>query len=228
MKYLLLLLGAMGAWTSSPRSTLDQPAGFGSLIKPFTAMAYAAKHGYQYPERVCTGAGCWLPRGHGRVGIREALAHSCNFYFESLAAEVRSEEVIAVLQRFGISGLPEQVPAETLTGKGHAWRIPPEQMARAYLELFARSGEPGVAELLDGMWLSGQEGTGRALGLPALIKTGTGPCFHGSHAPGDGYVMVLYPAGQPRAALLLEAHGVPGAQAATAAGKLLRVELGLP
>jgi len=226
MKYLLLLLGAMGAWTPSPRSTLDQPAGFGSLIKPFTALAYAAKHGYQYPERVCTG--CWLPRGHGRIGIREAVAHSCNFYFESIAAEVRPEEVIAVLERFGVSGLSPNVPHEALVGKGQAWRTTPRQMAHAYLELFARSGEPGVAELLEGMRLSGTDGTGRAIGIPALVKTGTGPCFHAAHAPGDGYVMVLYPAVQPRAALLLEAHGVPGSQAALAAGKVLRMELGLP
>lgn len=226
MKYLLLLLGAMGAWTPSPRSTLDQPAGFGSLIKPFTALAYAAKHGYQYPEHVCTG--CWLPRGHGRIGIKEAVAYSCNSYFESIAAEVRPDEVGVLLERFGISGLRYDVPQETLTGRGQAWRITPQQMAGAYLELFARSGEPGVAELLEGMRLSGMEGTGRALGLPALVKTGTGPCFHGAHAPGDGYVMVLYPAAHPRVALLLEAHGVPGSQAALAAGKRLRAELGLP
>lgn len=226
MKYLLLLLGAMGAWTPSPRSTLDQPAGFGSLIKPFTALAYAAKHGYRYPERVCTV--CWLPRGHGRIGIREAVAHSCNSYFESIAAGVRPDEVIAVLERFGVTGLPQDVSQETLVGRGQAWRITPQQMARAYLELFARSSEPGVAELLEGMRLAGAEGTGRALGIPALVKTGTGPCFHAAHAPGDGYVMILYPAVQPRAALLLEAHGVPGSQAALAAGKLLRTELALP
>jgi hypothetical protein len=226
MKFLLLMLGALGTWTPSPHSTLAQPAGFGSLIKPFTALAYAARHGYRYPERVCTG--CWLPRGHGRVGIREAVAHSCNSYFESLVAEVRPEEVVAVLERFGISGLTPGVPAGTLTGKGQAWRIRPQQMARAYLELFARAGEPGVGELLEGMRLSSSEGTGRGLELPALVKTGTGPCFHAAHAPGDGYAIVLYPAAQPRAALLLEAHGVPGSQAALAAGKLLRAELGLP
>lgn len=226
MKYLLLMLGAMGAWTPSPHSTLDAPAGFGSLIKPFTALAYAAKHGYRYPERVCTG--CWLPRGHGRIGMKQAVAHSCNFYFESLAGEVRPDEVAAVLARFGITGLPENVPQETLIGKGDAWRIPPAAMARAYLELFAREGEPGVAELLEGMRLSGKEGTGHALGLGALVKTGTGPCFHLPHAPGDGYAIVLYPSQQPRYALLLEAHGVPGAQAAALAGKTLRAELGLP
>ena len=61
----------------------------------------------------------------------------------------------------------------------------------------------------------------------ALAKTGTGPCMHRGHlaglrrSNGDGYVIVLYPADRPRRALLLQAHGLTGRQAAETAGELL-------
>ena len=100
-------------------------------------------------------------------------------------------------------------------------------MARAYLELLRRGEQPGVREILAGMALSAQHGTGgevdRALPFPdALVKTGTGPCTHSPRAPGDGFAMVLTPADQPQILLMVRVHGVPGAQAANVAGQMLR------
>ena len=162
---------------------LRRPVPPGSLLKPFAALAYAEGHGFRYPEFVCRGAadGCWLRRGHGRIGITQAVEFSCNAYFRQLSA-------------------------------------------RAYLNLVAQSDEPGVEPLLRGMALSTQAGKasaiGRALGgRAALSKTGTAPCVHAPRAPGDGYVVVLYPAESPRWVLLVRVHGVPGAEAAKTAAR---------
>src|SRR4029077_20355059 len=49
----------------------DRALPVGSLIKPFTALAYAVTHRFEYPTYVCRGTadGCWLPSGHGPIGI---------------------------------------------------------------------------------------------------------------------------------------------------------------
>ena len=81
-----------------------------------------------------------------------------------------------------------------------------------------------------GMAQSAQEGTGlevnRALRhSSALVKTGTAACTHHAHAPGDGFVVALVPAGQPEFLLMVRVHGVPGAKAAMTAGRMLsRIE----
>jgi cell division protein FtsI/penicillin-binding protein 2 len=106
-----------------------------------------------------------------------------------------------------------------LIGLGGGWRIAPLALAGAYCRWIA---EPRAAELVRGMALAAQSGTGRAAGL-GLIKTGTAPCVHEQKAPGDGYAMAFYPAEAPRYALLVRVHGVPGAEAARVAGKMLRV-----
>jgi len=50
----------------------------GSLVKPFIAVAYGESH-RDFPQFKCTGKKtCWLPRGHGYLHIREAIAFSCN------------------------------------------------------------------------------------------------------------------------------------------------------
>ena len=213
-------------------SRWEEPGPFGSLIKPFTALAYAQTHGFEYPQYVCTGVtgGCWLPRGHGRIGIRQAIGLSCNAYFRALAAAVRSRDVVAVMHRFGIQGLEEDAPATALVGLGKDWKAAPLEMARAYCELASRSAEPGADELLCGMALSARSGTGSAVGRAlggagALVKTGTAPCIHLRRQPGDGYVMALYPQEHPNFALLVRVHGVPGAKAAAVAGEMLRAVL---
>ncbi len=204
----------------------------GSLVKPFTALAFGETHGFRYPEFTCLGTTqqCWLPSGHGRIGLAGALAYSCNAYFRMLAFETTAAQVSAVMRRLGILGASEGASTETLIGLGDDWRVEPAALARAYCELVSRTAEPGAIEVLRGMRLSARIGTGRAVdealaGTPALAKTGTAPCVHTPRRKGDGYVIILYPADSPRLALLVRVHGVPGAEAAAIGGHMLRATL---
>ena len=207
-----------------------QPVPMGSLLKPFTALAYGESHSFHYPEYVCRGqaGGCWRPRGHGHIGLTQAVAHSCNAYFRALAAQVPAEALAAVLARFGVNVTDPTDSASAKIGVGKGWRVSPLAMARAYLALASRSSDPGADDLSTGMVLSASLGTGSAVdralaGNRARVKTGTAPCLHAHRMPGDGYAVVLYPADSPRFLLLVQAHGVPGSRAAVAAGRMMRV-----
>lgn len=182
-----------------------EPVAVGSLAKPFVALAYAQSHQFQYPEIRCTR--CWLPRGHGRIGIVEAVAQSCNTYFDSLRTTLTDGELDAVARRFGLTSVDRAVP---------------EELLRAYIELLKRRAEPGVQPIVTGMRAAAKSGTAKALGGGALAKTGTGPCAHRPKAPGDGFAIVLYPDVQPRTAILVRLHGRPGAHAASEAARLLQ------
>jgi len=80
---------------------VERPLPIGSLIKPFTALAYADTHRFIYPTFTCRGGadGCWLPAGHGRVGIADAVSHSCNAYFRQLAQGTAPDALVSRLQR---------------------------------------------------------------------------------------------------------------------------------
>ena len=53
-----------------------QPIPVGSLVKPLLAASLGADR-----TITCEPGRCWLPRGHGRVGIVDAIAFSCNEWF---------------------------------------------------------------------------------------------------------------------------------------------------
>jgi len=207
----------------------DRPVPIGSLVKPFTALAYAQAHGYTYPELTCHGSadGCWLARGHGRMGITEAVGYSCNVYFRKLAELVSPDDIQQVALGYGLKPHLTSFSPQVLVGLGANLEVSPAEITKAYIELASRGGEPGVAEILSGMALSARAGTASAIqrslpGASALAKTGTAPCVHSPRAPGDGYTIILYPAGAPRWALLVRVHGVPGARAAQVGGEMLR------
>ena len=212
---------------------LDEPMPVGSLVKPFTALAYAESHSFRYPVLRCCGAEdeCWLPKGHGTVGIEQALAQSCNTYFHQLADRVLWADIETVARRFGLAAPPIDAPAGAYIGLGSEWKLQPLAVVRAYEELVRRSGDPGIAPLVQGLALSSRNGTGsgmgRALGgSAALTKTGTSPCSHlgdGVYeaSNGDGYVIALYPAETPRYTMLVQVHGVSGRVAAIVGGKIL-------
>jgi cell division protein FtsI/penicillin-binding protein 2 len=228
----LLLDARTGSLIAARWENASQPVPMGSLLKPFTALAYGEAHGFQYPEYVCRGqaGGCWRPRGHGRIGITEAVAHSCNAYFRFLAAQVPAADLAAVLARFGVNASDPSDSAAAKIGVGKGWQVPPLEMAHAYLALASRSSDPGADDLASGMLLSARLGTGSAVdaaldGNRARVKTGTAPCSHSHKLPGDGYAVVLYPAESPRFLLLVQVHGVPGSRAAVSAGRMMRVVL---
>ena len=225
----LLLDASTGRVLASRWDHPDQPIPMGSLVKPFAALAYGEQHEFQYPVHTCRGTatGCWLPRGHGEIGLTSAIAYSCNSYFRMLTANLTGADVAPIAARFGIESPDRDASGPALAGIGSRWQISPSRMARAYLEFIRRREQPGVREVLAGMAQSAKHGTGaevdRALAFPdALVKTGTAPCTHSPRAPGDGFVVVLTPADQPQILLMVRVHGVPGAQAAKTAGQMLR------
>lgn len=192
-------------WTAA-----DVPVSIGSLVKPFTALAY----GGEFPEFVCKGkaSGCWLAHGHGRVRFRDALAQSCNAYFLNLARGVDAETLRVVAAKFGISG-PGSDRAESRIGLGDDWKVSPVALLGAYAELVSRSGEPRVNEILQGMEIAARSGTASAMGRGVLAKTGTVSHY--------GFTVVLAPAESPRIALLVRVRGVTGADAAKSASWIL-------
>jgi cell division protein FtsI/penicillin-binding protein 2 len=238
----ILVDARSGDVLSSRWAGADDPAPLGSLVKPFTALAYGEEHHFLFPEVECHGKvdRCWLPRGHGHIGLVQAVAQSCNAYFLSLASGMKASSVAAVLRRYSIYDLGEKVPPESLVGLGSGWKMSPVRMLRAYIELVRRRDQPGVSEVIRGMQISELSGTGAAVGAAlrknggtALTKTGTAPCVHRANDTveddeqkksfaGDGYVITLYPSVDPKFGLMVRLHSAPGAKAAEVAGKILR------
>lgn len=206
----------------------DKAVPIGSLGKPFTALAYAEGHNYQIPEHECAGgSACWLPKGHGRLSIARAVAFSCNAYFTELARNTGGAQVTTVAQRFGLRGPGVNASPEVMAGRFGVWRESPAALVRAYATLLGRRLQPGIREIVDGMEQSARIGTAAGVshdgGHPSYIaKTGTAPCVHKERAPGDGFVIVSWPSQSARYLLLVRQHGVPGAQAAVLAGRMLR------
>lgn len=192
----------------------DRDIPVGSLLKPFFAVAYGRTH-HSFPAFYCAGKKtCWLPRGHGTLHIREAIAFSCNSYFHQLVATAGSGF------RPAMDGF-----ALHLSGDRSLTTAAPLALARAYLELTRHSQETEVSPVMEGMALSAQKGTAKAiakeLSMTALAKTGTAPCTHAKKAPGDGFALVMAPADHPRAVLLVRLHGRPGFMAADLAGLMM-------
>lgn len=228
----LLLDAHSGTVLSSDWPDANTPIPLGSLVKPFAALAYGEKHQFKYPVHVCRGtaSGCWLPRGHGRIALQSAIANSCNSYFRMLTRDLTAADVQPIASTFGLQPPDADIAGANLAGLGGRWLISPLAMARAYGELSRRSDQPGVRTILAGMAQSGRTGTGAEVDrelvhASALVKTGTAPCTHANRAPGDGFVIAMFPSAQPAILLMLRIHGTPGSHAARVAGELLhRIE----
>jgi cell division protein FtsI/penicillin-binding protein 2 len=224
----LLLDAQTGRVLASRWDNPEAPIPLGSLVKPFTALAYGEHHAFRYPAHTCRGTatGCWLPRGHGDVDLSSAIAYSCNSYFRMLTAKMNAADVSPTATSVGLEPPAPGITGPALAGLGNRWLISPLGMAHAYLELARRRDQAGVREILTGMAQSAEQGTGsevnRALAFSdALVKTGTAQCTHSRRAPGDGFTIVLAPSDDPRILLMVRVHGVPGAQAAKTAGQML-------
>jgi hypothetical protein len=147
-----------------------------------------------------------------------------------LTRDISAADVKPIALTFGLQPPDTDIAGADLAGLGGRWLISPLAMARAYVELVRRSDQPGVREILAGMAQSGRSGTGAEVDrelvhVSALVKTGTAPCTHAKRAPGDGFVITMFPAGQPAILLMIRVHGTPGSHAAKVAGELLhRIE----
>lgn len=224
----LLLDAKSGAVLARNWENAESPIPLGSLVKPFTALAYASTHDFQYPKLECKGktSACWQDRPHGTFDLTSAISVSCNAYFLQLAQSVPADRINQVARDFRIELPDMNFGSQTLAGLGDGWRISPIRMAKAYLELERRKSQPGVNEVLEGMRQSALRGTGMSVDhqlthAKALVKTGTAPCTHTPWAPADGFALVMLPADAPEILLLVREHGVTGAKTAELAGKLL-------
>jgi len=191
----------------------------GSLIKPFTTIAYGEANGFLYPEFQCTGKDCWLPKGHGRIRIGEAIAHSCNAYFLALAKQMNPAGVAQTLAKLQVKEPRADVEQRTLAGMGAAWKFTPGEFLAAYVEITRRWAQPGMREAVAGIREAAKSGTARELGSFALAKTGTAPCAHDA---GDGFVVALFPADAVKYALMVRVHNSTGARAAAALAPAFR------
>ena len=224
----LVLDGRSGEILASRWEHPDTPIPLGSLVKPFTALAYGQKHNFQYPVHTCRGtlSGCWRTHGHGDVDLTSAIAYSCNSYFRMLTENMNAEDIAPTADQFGLNHPPREVSGAALAGLGPHWAISPLRLARAYLELTKLREEPAVARILDGMAESARFGTGaevdKTLKVPGvLVKTGTAACTHLRRSAGDGFTLAMIPADNPGILLLVRQHGVTGAEAARTAGEML-------
>jgi hypothetical protein len=216
----LLVRSSDAAVSSSRWPRSDVPAPLASLVKPFLALAYGESNGFRYPEFEC--AGCWLPGGHGRIGVGAALAQSCNAYFEQLAARTDREQIARTVSRFGLP-MPSVITPETLVGRHGSWRAAPLAAVLAYRELHERRRDPGGSLVLASLRNCARSGTAAGARANMLAKTGTALCVHRSGAPADGLLMALFPSESPEFVLLVRSHGVTGAECARRAGVFLRM-----
>jgi cell division protein FtsI/penicillin-binding protein 2 len=191
-----------------------EPIPMGSLVKPFTAIAAP-----EAKARRCNAKECWQPAGHGNVTLAEAVAHSCNSFMLAQASAATPDRIHATASRFGLDQ-PKATDKGTLIGLGAEWPVAPSRLARAFAVLATATDSK---EVLQGMRLCARTGTAKFLNGAALAKTGTAPCSHRQKAPGDGYVAMLYPPAAPRYVLLVQVHGVSGAEATRTAAKMLAV-----
>ena len=191
-----------------------QPVCFGSLLKPFLALAYLSTHS-QAPIVDCAGAaaGCWYAKGHGSQDIVSALANSCNVYFLRIAETLNRAALDLTCMSYGLTPPSRSWPASRLIGLERGWPQTPFAVVRAFSSLIRNSAEPNTRLVLSGMLRCSQSGTAKAIGLRCYAKTGTAAPVQ-RHDSGDGYVVAIYPVEQPRTVLLLSRHNTTGAEAA--------------
>lgn len=209
----------------------NRPIAPGSLVKPFLAMAWGEEHDGAFPQVHCLGtrSRCWLPAGHGTLGLEEAIAQSCNSYFLALADTLDRPRASEVFARYGLGGPGLDQPRESLVGFGAGWQQTPEALAAAYAHLLLDPHQTVWRErILAGMQAAAERGTARSIDVTvgaraAFAKTGTAPCSHTPRAAADGFTLVAWPAPQPRLILLVRVHGVTGAQSAAVAAQMLRL-----
>jgi cell division protein FtsI/penicillin-binding protein 2 len=201
----------------------DVPMPVGSLTKPILALAYARTHN-SFPQVTCHGTRdrCWLPRGHGSLGIEAALAHSCNAYFLRLASQTDPRALEDVLQLLGLPSPPAEATPAELVGLDPSWKISPASIAHAYASLLS---QPDAGSILAGLRQAASEGSASALfAEDALAKTGTAPCHLRSCIAGaDGLVIAITPIENPRTLLLVRQQGTTGAATANLAAEMLHL-----
>ncbi len=199
-----------GKITSRSWPDAEMPVPIGSLIKPFTALAYAKQFGAPFPKVSCDGSTCWRSSGHGMLDFPHAMAVSCNTYFRRLADPLNPSEFANILNSFGVPATSQVLSRDARMGIGNDFGVAPYALVKAYAMLMQRQDK----ETIEGLKLAGTIGTGKLWKGRVLVKTGTAAC---AKDEGDGFAFVAYPAVNPRTLILVRNHRQTGA---ATAGKL--------
>lgn len=170
---------------------------------------------------------CWTPKGHGRIGLEQAVAHSCNLYFRALSRLVSRQEIIQSARRLGMlsssgfpgSSEPDATPRlddENILGE--AFHVSAAQLLRMAITLARRDVTAGARfePLHRGLRRCVSEGTAREAslrGMPIAGKTGTdGETGRPGHTA--GWFIGYAPADHPRYAVVVLLKNGRGAAAA--------------
>jgi len=202
----------------------DRLMPMGSLLKPFVARAWARAHpGAEPPVVRCErDSGCWLPSGHGGVGLVRGLSLSCNTYFRALAADTPEAVLADTLGAEGFA-VPRPVSPEAAIGLvddtgGVVAR--PGAVLRAYVRLVSapwETGEEVRGAVLAGLRESALTGTASGIGRRGFrAKTGTVPALDGRPLATSGWVVAVDDSGWAVLALLPRGTGREAARALAA------------
>jgi cell division protein FtsI/penicillin-binding protein 2 len=185
----------------------SEPVPVGSLMKPFLAVARKGP----YPVLECDRSQCW--RSHGRIGMKEAIAHSCNSYFLQWLHDTSADDLNPGLQAMGLPAFASNATARTFIGLEGDYRVAPEALLRAFAYL---------TPVHDALKLAVEQGTLKLANIDAIGKTGTAACTHARKEQGDGFALLW----SPEWAVLVRQHNTNGSTAAITAGEILRTARG--
>lgn len=164
----------------------------GSTLKPFTWLAWSEEHkGAAIPRMVCRrklSAGghtldCAHPDAAIPLGPAEALAYSCNSFFDQL----RFAPPPSFLQRYGFTAYAAQNLTLGAIGE-EGLKVTPLELAKAYRQLALQAAKRTLdGHVANGLAGSVQYGSGQLAGIKGLAvagKTGTtaGPSRAYTHA----------------------------------------------
>ncbi len=170
---------------------------------------------------------CVHPDYHRAIGPVEALAHSCNTYFATVARRLPRSALDDMLVRVGLGPTTPGVPLVTAAlGLGGVRATP-----RALLDAFCRLADAGTTDvhlkdetrrmLRLGLESAARTGTASALaeaGYSGLAKTGTAPMTGGGY---QGLVAAVVNTELPTHAIIVVSPGGTGAHAAALATEIL-------
>jgi stage II sporulation protein D len=182
----------------------------GSLLKPFTAAWLLQQQLLSPQHRVaCDGVA---------LAVADALAASCNAWFEEASAVTEPAAFRRGLQQLGLQNEWREPPSRelfrlALSGRQFI-RVTPLHMMQAWRKLAQRRNEASLAPVFAGLAKAADRGTARLAGAALLAKTGTSV---------DGaWFAAMTPAQQPEWLVLVWLpRGTGGADAAPLARLML-------
>ena len=216
---------------------LDVPVSPGSVMK-IVALAAAlesgvatARTGVLCAHTVRTAGHqlvCAHPEFHRPLTAVDALAHSCNSYFTTLAARIPRSAFDRVLADLGLPASNPAVPLTAVSVGVEGIRVAPRRLIDAVARIAADPSPlpwrpETLATVRDGLRRAATDGTAAALaahGVDALAKTGT-VLVNGNT---QGLVVGVTPSRQPRLGFAMAVSGASGSDAAAlVADRLARV-----